>query len=249
VNPRPCFLFADESQLFTTQFDALFQTTARSSRCCTVYLSQNLNNYLAAYKGSSGQADAKSLLGNLTHHVVHALADSDTANFIAELIGRSRQWFLSGNSGPSQFDPLDNCWAIRRKRFPPATASNFPMMWTRRNCSACRPAGPDPATAWRDWSGAAAGRSPPPAPPTCGLPSTNGADTMNRDRTEEPLSELRGTINLLHFFARQQHCRARSSSAASAPGATATWDSPRSWEWSGRRSSPPCTAPTRACPG
>lgn len=108
VNPRPCFLFADESQYFTTQFDALFQTTARSSRCATVYLTQNLNNYLSSYKGPSGMADAKSLLGNLTTHVVHALADSDTAEFIAELIGRRKQMFQSGNVTHTPYHPVDD---------------------------------------------------------------------------------------------------------------------------------------------
>lgn len=108
ANPRPCFLFVDESQLFTTKFDALFQTTARSARCCTVYLTQNLNNYLVAYSGESGQAQAKSLLGNLTTHVVHALAESDTAQFIADLIGRSKQWFNNGSVTHQPYHFLDD---------------------------------------------------------------------------------------------------------------------------------------------
>jgi hypothetical protein len=108
VNPRPCFLFVDESQLFTTSFDALFQTTARSSRCCTVYLTQNLNNYLTAYQGPSGHAEAKSLLGNLTTHIVHALGDSDTAQFVADLIGRSKQWFSNGNVTHSPYHPIED---------------------------------------------------------------------------------------------------------------------------------------------
>ncbi len=95
-NPRPCFLLVDEAQIFTTSFDALFQTTARSARCCTVYLTQNVSNYLSAY-GPSGQSDVKSLLGNLTLHIVHALADSETAEFIADLIGRRKQWFANGS--------------------------------------------------------------------------------------------------------------------------------------------------------
>lgn len=107
-NPRPCFLFADESHLFTTSFDALFQTTARSARCCTVYLTQNLNNYRAAYKGPAGEATAKSLLGNLTTNVVHALADSDTATFIADLIGRRRQTFHNGSFTHQPCHPLDD---------------------------------------------------------------------------------------------------------------------------------------------
>lgn len=107
-NPLPCFLFVDESQMFTTSFDALFQTTARSARCCTVYLTQNLNNYLAAYSGESGPANTKSLLGNLTSHVVHALADSDTATFIAELIGRRRQTFANGSFTHPHYHPIDD---------------------------------------------------------------------------------------------------------------------------------------------
>ena len=107
-NPRPCFLFVDEAQLFTTNADALFQTTARSARCCTVYLTQNLSNYVSAYRGPSGLADAKSLLGNLTTHIVHALADSDTAQFISELIGRKRQMFASGNVSYKPYHPVDD---------------------------------------------------------------------------------------------------------------------------------------------
>ncbi len=108
ADPRPCFLFVDESQLFTTKNDAVFQTTARAARCCMVYLTQNLNNYLTAYSGESGQSEAKSLLGNLTTHVVHALADSDTAEFVAELIGRSKQWFHNGSVTHGPYNPVDD---------------------------------------------------------------------------------------------------------------------------------------------
>ena len=106
ADPRPCFLFADEAHLFTGPTDALFQTTARSARCCTVYLTQNLNNYLSAYKGESGRADALSLLGNLTTTVVHCLGDADTAKFVADLIGRRRQWMNSGNFSYQSQPPL-----------------------------------------------------------------------------------------------------------------------------------------------
>jgi len=73
-----------------------------------VYLTQNLNNYLSAYKGESGRADANSLLGNLTTHIVHALADSDTTPFMADLIGRTRQWFANGNVSHQPYHPLDD---------------------------------------------------------------------------------------------------------------------------------------------
>ena len=37
---RPVFLWADESQFFVNSYDALFQSTARASRACTVYLTK-----------------------------------------------------------------------------------------------------------------------------------------------------------------------------------------------------------------
>lgn len=107
-NPRPVFLFADESQLFATKFDALFQTTARSSRCCAVYLTQSLSNYRTAYAGESGDAEAKALLANLTTHVCHALADSDTCEFLANLIGRTKQWFSNGSVSHQPYSLADD---------------------------------------------------------------------------------------------------------------------------------------------
>jgi hypothetical protein len=50
---RPVFLWADESQFFANSYDALFQSTARSSRACTVYLPQNLPSYFAAFGGAN----------------------------------------------------------------------------------------------------------------------------------------------------------------------------------------------------
>ncbi|MGL6075189.1 MAG: TraM recognition domain-containing protein [Fimbriiglobus sp.] len=111
--PRPVFLFVDEAQLFTTQNDAMFQTTARSSKCCTVYLTQNINNYYTAYSGESGEAQVKSLLGNLGTQIVHALGDSDTAEYVATLIGRSRQWFSNGSISHQPFDMTNEFFGQR----------------------------------------------------------------------------------------------------------------------------------------
>jgi type IV secretory pathway TraG/TraD family ATPase VirD4 len=101
---RPVFLFVDESHLFATKFDALFQSTARSSLCSTVYLTQNIQNYFAAYGGASGKgnsgagtAETLSLLGNLTHQIVHALGDSETAEYMAKLCGQSKQLLMNHN--------------------------------------------------------------------------------------------------------------------------------------------------------
>ncbi|MBL8879957.1 MAG: hypothetical protein JNG88_12625, partial [Phycisphaerales bacterium] len=59
VSPRPVFLWADEAQNFITAYDAQFQTTCRSARVATVYLTQNISNVYAALGGESkGKAEA-----------------------------------------------------------------------------------------------------------------------------------------------------------------------------------------------
>ncbi|MCI0541129.1 MAG: type IV secretory system conjugative DNA transfer family protein [Verrucomicrobiales bacterium] len=88
-HPRPVFLWADESQLFVNSHDAVFQTTARSSRTCTVYLTQNLSNYYAALGGERSKAEVNSLLGNLQTKIFHANGDSVTNNWAADLFAKS----------------------------------------------------------------------------------------------------------------------------------------------------------------
>ena len=63
----PTFLWADEAQLFLNRDDYLFQTTARSSCCATVYLTQNYPNLLDAL----GKHPADSLVGSLKTNIFH----------------------------------------------------------------------------------------------------------------------------------------------------------------------------------
>lgn len=88
---RPVFLWADESQFFVNSYDALFQSTARSSRACTVYLTQNLPSYYSAFGGQNSQSDAQSFLGNLQTKIFHANGDPSTNNWAADSIGKTRQ--------------------------------------------------------------------------------------------------------------------------------------------------------------
>ncbi len=88
---RPVFLWADESQFFVTSYDSLFQSTARSSRACTVYLTQNLPSYFSAFGGANSRSDAESFLGNLQTKMFHANGDPTTNNWAADSIGRTRQ--------------------------------------------------------------------------------------------------------------------------------------------------------------
>ena len=93
---RPVFLWADESQFFANSYDALFQSTARSSRACTVYLTQNLPSYLSVFGGSNSRAEVESFVGNLQTKIFHANGDPTTNNWAADSIGRARQTHYTG---------------------------------------------------------------------------------------------------------------------------------------------------------
>jgi type IV secretory pathway TraG/TraD family ATPase VirD4 len=90
-NPRPLFLWVDEAQNFASEYDMQFQATARSSRACTVYLTQNLPNYYAEMGGEQSRHRVNSLVGNLQTKIWHANSDPETNNHASETIGKSWQ--------------------------------------------------------------------------------------------------------------------------------------------------------------
>lgn len=88
-NPKPCFLWVDESHLFTNPvYDAMFQSTARSSLTATVLLTQGINSYYASMGNVKSEAKTKSLLMNLTTKIFHASNDHDTNIYASDLIGQ-----------------------------------------------------------------------------------------------------------------------------------------------------------------
>ena len=88
--PTPVFLWADEAQYFINPYDQIFLTTARSSRAVTVYLSQNISNYLAVMgAGQEGKAKVDSLMGNLSTKIFHANSDAETNEYASRLIGQA----------------------------------------------------------------------------------------------------------------------------------------------------------------
>ena len=99
---RPVFLWADESQFFVNSYDALFQSTARTSRACTVYLTQNLPSYFSAFGGQNARSDAESFLGNLQTKFFHANGDPVTNNWAADTIGKTRQVQFYGGLSDNQ---------------------------------------------------------------------------------------------------------------------------------------------------
>jgi len=91
TNSRPVFLWCDEAQNFATEYDMQFQATARSSRACTVYLTQNLPNYYAEMGGDHSRHRVNSLVGNLQTKIWHANSDPETNTHAADTIGKSWQ--------------------------------------------------------------------------------------------------------------------------------------------------------------
>jgi len=98
---RPVFLWADEAQFFANSYDALFQSTARASRVCTVYLTQNLPSYFAAFGGPQASSEVEAFLGNLQTKVWHSNGDPTTNNWAAGSIGRTRQMQYYGGLSES----------------------------------------------------------------------------------------------------------------------------------------------------
>lgn len=100
---RPLFLWADESQTFISPYDAEFQSTARSSRVATVYLTQNLPNYYNKIGGKNPHDAVDALLGNFGTKIFHSNGDVRTNAFAADLIGKTVQWRqnVGANTGSS----------------------------------------------------------------------------------------------------------------------------------------------------
>lgn len=99
---RPVFLWADESQFFVNFHDAMFQSTARASRACTVYLTQNLPSYYSVFSGHNAKAETEAFLGNLQTKIFHANGDPATNNWASDSVGKTKQLRFSGNLTESQ---------------------------------------------------------------------------------------------------------------------------------------------------
>lgn len=91
----PAFLWADEAHHFLTKADALFQSTARSARVGTVYLTQNLPGMFAAL----GEHATYALLGSLQTKVFHTNGDAETNHWAERVIGTAHAPTQSINVG------------------------------------------------------------------------------------------------------------------------------------------------------
>ena len=89
-NTPPVFLWIDESQYFINEYDVMFQTTARSSRACTVLLSQNISNYYMQMGSANVKSKVDSMLGNLSTMIFHQNSDAETNEWASKLIGQAK---------------------------------------------------------------------------------------------------------------------------------------------------------------
>lgn len=98
---RPVFLWNDEAQYTVNSFDADFLSTCRSSRACSVYLTQSLPTYYARMGGAQPQHQADMLLANFVTKIFHNNADPTTNRWASDTIGRSMQRRFNESSGHS----------------------------------------------------------------------------------------------------------------------------------------------------
>ena len=91
---RPVFLFADEAQFFLNSADADLLSTARSSKTCIVYITQDLPTYYAKL-GRNARDVAESILSKFGTRIFHANTSRETNQAASELIGKIEKFHLS----------------------------------------------------------------------------------------------------------------------------------------------------------
>jgi hypothetical protein len=98
---RPVFLWCDEAHIFANGSDNLYQSTCRSARACTVYLSQSLPTYYATMGGENAKHRTDQLLANFTAKLFMSNSCPETNRWAADTIGRSLQRRGNASEGRS----------------------------------------------------------------------------------------------------------------------------------------------------
>ena len=105
----PVFLWADEAANFITTADKDFQEASRSSMCATVFLTQNINNYLAAFS-MNPEANTYGLLAGLGTKIFHRNGDFKTNTWAADTIARAIQIRYSGGESDTRSLSDSDSW-------------------------------------------------------------------------------------------------------------------------------------------
>lgn len=102
----------------------MFQATARSSRCATVYLTQNLPNFYVQAGPESPRERVDGFFANLNTKIIHANSDPTTNHWAAEQIGKTMQYRASVQSGPEPSGPpVVTGWNFLHLIRPPSRTS------------------------------------------------------------------------------------------------------------------------------
>lgn len=132
IHPTPAFLWVDESQYFVNEYDTIFQTTARSSRACTVFLTQNISNYYSQMGGESSKSKVNSLLGNLSTKIFHANNDSVTNEWASDVIGKDLIPLTTSSQNKKKFsfmaDTIGKSESLTL--LPQVLPKEFTTLWT-----------------------------------------------------------------------------------------------------------------------
>jgi hypothetical protein len=86
---RPVFLWSDEAQETVSSYDAEYQSICRSSKACTVYLTQSLPTYYAKLGGDNPRDAAHALVGKFNTGIFHSNACPDTNEYASRVIGKA----------------------------------------------------------------------------------------------------------------------------------------------------------------
>ncbi|MGE4045298.1 MAG: hypothetical protein AB7F35_10625 [Acetobacteraceae bacterium] len=97
---RPLFLWADECQFFVSKYDGEFQSTARSSKAATVYLTQSLPAFYERIGTRTVEHSTHALINNFQTRIFHQNLDATTNHHAADLIGRN--WFTIRSWGSNR---------------------------------------------------------------------------------------------------------------------------------------------------
>jgi hypothetical protein len=86
---RPVFLFVDEAQAFSTEYDSEYHAACRSKGVCCVRLTQNIPGFVKAYGGGTqAQLTVDSILGNLVTKAFMKNGDPMTNEWASKVIAK-----------------------------------------------------------------------------------------------------------------------------------------------------------------
>lgn len=102
ASPRPVCIVCDECQHLMTEHDALFVTTARSSRTSVTYATQSVSTLLEAFGGADAETRMLAFLGCMQVQLHHQQIDTKTISYLQELTGKVHRYLINSNTTRSQ---------------------------------------------------------------------------------------------------------------------------------------------------